>query len=121
MASVYLNRSIAMFSNTYVSKDLCCIRIFHSFLSQYLFPRTYVLHCQVIIQFSSTFVSQNLCFPGPAQFKSVQSLHRLGHLGDTGDDSAEILFQSCLREALVSSFGMGKDVHSLMLFVQHLL
>ena len=29
------------------------------------------------------------------------------------DDSAEILFQSFLQEALVSSSGMGRDVHSL--------
>ena len=28
------------------------------------------------------------------------------------DDSAEILFQSFLQEALVSSSGMGRDVHS---------
>ena len=31
------------------------------------------------------------------------------------DDSAEILFQSFLQEALVSSSGMGRNVHSLML------
>ena len=30
------------------------------------------------------------------------------------DDSAEILFQSFLQEALVSSSGMGRDVHSSM-------
>ena len=28
------------------------------------------------------------------------------------DDSAEILSKSFLQEALVSSFGMGRDVHS---------
>ena len=37
------------------------------------------------------------------------------------DDSAEILFQSFLQEALVSSSGMGRDVHSLMLSKQHFL
>ena len=31
------------------------------------------------------------------------------------DDSAEILFQSFLQKVLVSSSGLGKDVHSLML------
>ena len=39
---------------------------------------------------------------------SVKSLGRLGHWGDMRDDSAEILFQSFLQEALVSSSGMGK-------------
>ena len=33
------------------------------------------------------------------------------------DDQAEILFQSFVREAIVSSSGMGRDVHSLMLSV----
>ena len=42
---------------------------------------------------------------------SVQSLHRLGHWGDMRDNSAEILFWLILQEALVSSFGMGRDVH----------
>ena len=37
------------------------------------------------------------------------------------DDSAEILFQSFLQEALVSSSGMGKDVISLTLSIQHFL
>ena len=49
------------------------------------------------------------------QFSSVQSLDRFGRRGDMRDDSAEILFQSFLQEALVSSSGMGRDVHSLML------
>ena len=31
------------------------------------------------------------------------------------NDSAEILFQSFLQEAVVSSSGVGKDVHSLIL------
>ena len=38
--------------------------------------------------------------------------------GNMTDDSAEILFQSFLQEALVSSPGMGRDVHSLMLSIQ---
>ena len=37
------------------------------------------------------------------------------------DDSAEILFQSFLQEALVSSSGMGRVVRSLMLSIQHFL
>ena len=53
-------------------------------------------------------------------FSSVQSLDRLGLQGDMRDDSAEMLFQSFLQEALVSSYGMGRDVHSLM-SVQHFL
>ena len=52
---------------------------------------------------------------------SVKSLGRLGHWGDMRDDSAEILFQSFLQKALVSSSGMGRDVHSLTLSIQHFL
>ena len=37
------------------------------------------------------------------------------------DDSAEVLFQSFLQEALVSGSGMGRDVHSLMLSIQQFL
>ena len=43
---------------------------------------------------------------------SVQSVERLGRRVDLRDDSAEILFQSFLQEALVNSFGKGRDVHS---------
>ena len=46
------------------------------------------------------------------QFSSVQSLGRLGRLGDKTDDSAEILFQSFPLEAFVSSSGMDIHVHS---------
>ena len=62
--------------------------------------------------------------PSPSvltEFSSVQSRDRLGRRGDMRDDSAEILFQSFLQEALVSSSGMGRDVHSLMLPIQHFL
>ena len=48
-------------------------------------------------------------------FRSVQSLDRLGRRGDMKNDVAKILFQSFLQEALVSSSGMGRDVHSWML------
>ena len=37
------------------------------------------------------------------------------------DDPAEILFQTFLQEALVSSSGMGRDVQSWMLSIQHYL
>ena len=37
------------------------------------------------------------------------------------NDSDEIRFQSFLQEALVSSSSMGRDVHSLMLSIQHFL
>ena len=50
-------------------------------------------------------------------FISVQFLNRLGRRGDMRDDSAEILFQSFLREAMVSSSGMGRDGHSLTLSI----
>ena len=52
-------------------------------------------------------------------FSSVQSLDRLGRRGDTRDDSAEILFQSFLREAIVSHFGMSRDIHSLKLNIKN--
>ena len=45
----------------------------------------------------------------------------MGGGGEVRDDSAEIFFQSFLQEALLSSFGMGRDVHSLMLSIQHFL
>ena len=35
------------------------------------------------------------------------------------DDSAESLFQTFLREAILSTSGVGKDVHYLMLPVRH--
>ena len=55
------------------------------------------------------------------EYSSVQSLDRLGRRGNTRDDSAEILFQSFLQEALVSSSGMGRDVHMWMLSIRHFL
>ena len=39
--------------------------------------------------------------------------------GDTGDDSAEILFQSFLQEAVVNSSGIGRGSHSLALSIQY--
>ena len=50
---------------------------------------------------------------------SVQSLDRLDRRRDMRNDSAEIFFQSFLQEALVSSSGMGRGVHSLTLSIQH--
>ena len=49
---------------------------------------------------------------------SVLSLGRFGRREDIRDYSAEILFQSFLQEAMVSSSGIGRDVHSLMLTIQ---
>ena len=43
----------------------------------------------------------------PEKFSSVQSLDRLGR---SGDELSEILFQTFLREATVSSSGMNRDV-----------
>ena len=51
------------------------------------------------------------------QFSSVP--WPFGCRGDISDDSVEITLQSVLQEALVSSSGMGRDVHSLMLSIQH--
>ena len=55
--------------------------------------------------------------------RSVQfrPFNQLGRRGNTTDDSAEILFQCFLQEAIVSTSGMGMDVHSLMLSIQHFL
>ena len=47
------------------------------------------------------------------------SLERLGRRGNMRDDSAEILFKSLLQEAIESSSGKGRDLHSLMLPSQH--
>ena len=51
----------------------------------------------------------------PTQFSSVPWPTGLSG-GREWDDSAKILFQSFLWEAIVSNSGMGRDVHSLMLF-----
>ena len=55
------------------------------------------------------------------QFSSALSLDRLGRRGDMKDDSAQILFQSFLQQALVSSSGVGRDVHCLVLSIPHFL
>ena len=64
---------------------------------------------------------QHLCHHHLIQFSSVQlnSLTDWVPGGDMRDGSAENLFQSFLQEALISSSGMGRDVHSLMLSIQH--
>ena len=41
--------------------------------------------------------------------------------GNMRDDSAEIVFQPFLHGALLSSSGTGRDVHSLLLSIQHFL
>ena len=50
---------------------------------------------------------------------SVQSFDQLGRRRDLRDNSAEILFQSFLQEAAVSSSGMSRNVHSLILSIQY--
>ena len=55
------------------------------------------------------------------QFNSVQILDRLGRRRDMTNDSAESLFKSFLREAVVGHSGMGRDVHSLTLLIQRFL
>ena len=50
---------------------------------------------------------------GPAQL----SCKTQATVGNMRDDSAEILFQYFLQEALVNSYGMGRNVHSLMLSI----
>ena len=62
-------------------------------------------------------------FEVPLNVSSVQfsPLNRLCRRGDMMGDSAEIFFQSFQQEALVSSSGMGRDVHSLTLSIQRLL
>ena len=51
----------------------------------------------------------------------VQSFDWFGWWGNMRDDSTEILFQSFLKEAIMGSSGMVRDVQSLMLFIQHFL
>ena len=45
----------------------------------------------------------------------------VGGGGGPRDTSGEVLFQSFLREAIVRSSGIGRDVHSLRLSIQHFL
>ena len=52
---------------------------------------------------------------------SVESLDPLGHRGNMRGNSAEILFRFFLQEVIVSSSGIGKDVHSLVLSIQYFL
>ena len=55
------------------------------------------------------------------QFSSVQSLDRSGCRRDMRDVPAEVLSQSFLQQSIVSSSGMDRNVHCLMLSVQHFL
>ena len=51
----------------------------------------------------------------------IQFLDRFIYRRDLRDGSAEIMFQSFLWKAIVSSSGVDTDVHALMLSIQHLL
>ena len=55
------------------------------------------------------------------EVSSVQSLVWVGQYRNMTDDSAEIVFQSFLQEAHLSSSVMSRDGHSLMLPIQHFL
>ena len=55
------------------------------------------------------------------QLISVQFFDRFGRRSSMADYSVENLFPSFLQQALVISSGMGRDVHSLLLSIQHLL
>ena len=54
-------------------------------------------------------------------FSSARSFDRLGRQGDMRNHSAEIPFQSFLRDIIVSSSDIGRDVHSLASSRQHFL
>ena len=75
-------------------------------------PITTAIIIMMIIIIESCYISVN---------SSVQSLDRQGRRGDMRDDLAEVLFQSCLQKALVSSSGMSRIVYSLMLSILHFL
>ena len=101
-----------------------CLNL-NSFLSQLTFY--YSLHPGEDDDAGSVFLTESNkdclpdvhIFPGTrkeilgSQFTSVQSLDWLGCWGDKRDDSAETFFQSLVQEALVSSSGTGRYVHSL--------
>ena len=89
----------------------------------------YGLHLSFIYSCLCVCVCERVCYClhvvlyncGHLQLSSFQSLDRLGRRGDVRDDSAEIFFQPFRKEAIVSSSGMGRDIHSLMLSIQHFL
>ena len=89
----------------------------------------YLLHFRALwswwISFLCSFTVIKLACSAGINVKSLecssfQSLDQMARRGDMRDDSAEILFQSFLQETLMSSSGMGRDVHSLMLSIRHL-
>ena len=63
-------------------------------------------------------VSNLLCQLSLVQFSPLTDWVRRA---DMKNDSAEILFQRCLQEAIVSNPGIDRDVHSLMSSIQHFL
>ena len=78
------------------------------------------IYVHIIIFTSSKCLSPFLLHHS-VQFSSGQSLDQWDHQENKRDNSAEILFQSSLQEALVISSGMGRDDHSLIFFIQHFL
>ena len=81
------------------------------------------LTCHTIAHFTGNgAVALASCsFRGEVLITSSQSLDRSGLQGESRNESEEILFQSFLREVLVSCSGMGREVHSLMLSIKHFL
>ena len=69
----------------------------------------------------STKACEGKRFISSVQFRPLINWVLGGWGRDIIDDSAEILFQSSLREAIVSSSGMDRDVLSLTLSIQHFL
>ena len=47
------------------------------------------------------------------QFSSIQSLDQMGYQRGMTNESADILFQSFLQEAIMSSSGMVRDIYLL--------
>ena len=80
------------------------------------------VHLNAGIRLKSSFTPSVNIVPRSGQITGSWDQGRQGlDSVQSSDTSAEILFQSFPQEALVSSSGMGKDVHSLMLSVQHFL
>ena len=121
-----------------------CLLKFHSLYPVFLalFPYWSVCYCQVCILFlcsiSRSVRYSKVCvlfqglyaipicvlFPSPCAIPCPFQLSPFTTWvggGKMTDDSAEILLQSFLQEATVSSSGMGQDVHSLTLSIQHFL
>ena len=72
-------------------------------------------------RFGTTAEARNPGLKKGVQHSSLQSLDQWSCQGKIIDDLAEILFQSFQWKAIVSGSGMGRDVYSLTLSIQHFL